>query len=214
MAKIETILRKAIDDLPKQDRAQRMRIYTRAYLAVRRQMDRMNPRPPRAMFDRQIAKVEDAILNVESSFSEDDPTAELAHMTDEENSDIDRPDLSTGSDAFLALTLAELEELTHDAIEREKSHWTPTQLMRLWASEHDGSSSIRFPPINLVAHDEPGLSFQPRDDGRYRLKRSGKASTDDLNDVSLLWGELVEITALMIEKASVSNTHTEMSVVI
>ncbi|MBY7648922.1 MAG: hypothetical protein C4617_00110 [Candidatus Liberibacter europaeus] len=60
-----SVIQRAIDSLPENTPEMRFKIYGRARNAVARQLDSMKPRPPKEILDRQLRKLEDAILQVE-----------------------------------------------------------------------------------------------------------------------------------------------------
>ncbi|MFV0255889.1 hypothetical protein AYO25_01615 [Candidatus Liberibacter solanacearum] len=59
------VIQRAVDNLPENTPEMRSHIYERARVAVSRQLESMNPRIPRDILERQLSKLEKAILQVE-----------------------------------------------------------------------------------------------------------------------------------------------------
>jgi len=66
MADFIAVIRRAVDGLSENTPEMRAKVYERAKAAVVRQLENMKPRPPEAMFQRQIDKLDAAIREVES----------------------------------------------------------------------------------------------------------------------------------------------------
>lgn len=82
MADFIAVIRRAVDGLAENTPEMRVKVYERARGAVQRQLENMKPRPPEAMLQRQLEKLEAAIREVEGEHSEalplDEPVAALA----------------------------------------------------------------------------------------------------------------------------------------
>lgn len=74
MADFVAVIRRAVDGLTENTPELRARVYEKARGAVVRQLENMKPRPPEAMFQRQIDKLDAAIRQVEEENSEAQPT--------------------------------------------------------------------------------------------------------------------------------------------
>ena len=70
MADFVAVIRRAVDGLTDNTPEMRVKVYEKARSAVVRQLDNMNPRPPEAMFKRQLDKLDDAIRQVEEEHGE------------------------------------------------------------------------------------------------------------------------------------------------
>lgn len=70
MADFVAVIRRAVDGLTENTPVMRVRVYEKARGAVVRQLENMNPRPPEAMFKRQLDKLDDAVRQVEAEHSE------------------------------------------------------------------------------------------------------------------------------------------------
>lgn len=70
MADFVAVIRRAVDGLTDNKPEMRARVYDKARGAVVRQLENMNPRPPEAMFKRQLDKLDDAIRMVEEEHGE------------------------------------------------------------------------------------------------------------------------------------------------
>jgi hypothetical protein len=86
MADFVAVIRRAVDGLTDNTPEMRVKVYEKARSAVVRQLENMNPRPPEAMFKRQLSKLDDAIRQVEEEHREavpaDGESAEAAAATD------------------------------------------------------------------------------------------------------------------------------------
>ncbi|MGX9989071.1 hypothetical protein ACS4RR_007570 [Rhizobium sp. Z1P35] len=82
MADFIAVIRRAVDGLAENTPEMRVKVYERARGAVQRQLENMKPRPPEAMLQRQLEKLEAAIREVEGEHSEALPLdAPLADVT-------------------------------------------------------------------------------------------------------------------------------------
>lgn len=70
MADFVAVIRRAVDGLTDNTPEMRVRVYEKARGAVVRQLENMNPRPPEAMFKRQLDKLDAAIHQVEEENGE------------------------------------------------------------------------------------------------------------------------------------------------
>lgn len=70
MADFVAVIRRAVDGLTDNTPEMRIKVYEKARGAVVRQLENMNPRPPEAMFKRQLDKLDAAIQQVEEENSE------------------------------------------------------------------------------------------------------------------------------------------------
>ena len=73
MADFVAVIRRAVDGLTDNTPEMRVRVYEKARGAVVRQLENMNPRPPEAMFNRQLDKLDAAIRQVEEENGEAAP---------------------------------------------------------------------------------------------------------------------------------------------
>ncbi|MBB3309503.1 hypothetical protein FHT78_001232 [Rhizobium sp. BK196] len=76
MADFIAVIRRAVDGLSENTPEMRVKVYERARGAVQRQLENMKPRPPEAMLQRQLDKLEAAIREVEGEHSEAVPVEE------------------------------------------------------------------------------------------------------------------------------------------
>jgi hypothetical protein len=70
MADFIAVIRRAVDGLSNNTPEMRAKVYDKARSAVLRQLENMNPRPPEQMLQRQLAKQEAAILEVDAEYAE------------------------------------------------------------------------------------------------------------------------------------------------
>ncbi|MBB4290851.1 hypothetical protein GGE16_002910 [Rhizobium leguminosarum] len=88
MADFIAVIRRAVDGLAENTPEMRVKVYERARGAVQRQLENMKPRPPEAMLQRQLEKLEAAIREVEGEHSEalplDEPVAAALESAEEQ----------------------------------------------------------------------------------------------------------------------------------
>lgn len=70
MADFVAVIRRTVDGLSENTPEMRDKVYEKARAAVRRQLENMNPRPSDDMINRQLAKLENAIGEVDSEYAE------------------------------------------------------------------------------------------------------------------------------------------------
>lgn len=70
MADFVAVIRRTVDGLSENTPEMREKVYEKARAAVRRQLENMNPRPSDDMINRQLAKLENAIVEVDSEHAE------------------------------------------------------------------------------------------------------------------------------------------------
>ena len=83
MADFIAVIRRAVDGLSTNTPEMRAKVYDKARSAVLRQLENMNPRPPEQMLQRQLAKLDAAILEVEAEHAEALPDEEAATTFEE-----------------------------------------------------------------------------------------------------------------------------------
>lgn len=83
MADFIAVIRRAVDGLSNNTPEMRAKVYDKARSAVLRQLENMNPRPPEQMLQRQLAKLDAAILAVEAEHAEALPDEEAASTFEE-----------------------------------------------------------------------------------------------------------------------------------
>ncbi|MBP1875171.1 hypothetical protein J2Z19_004904 [Ensifer adhaerens] len=70
MADFVAVIRRTVDGLSENTPEMRDKVFEKARAAVRRQLENMNPRPSDDMINRQLAKLENAIVEVDSEYAE------------------------------------------------------------------------------------------------------------------------------------------------
>jgi hypothetical protein len=83
MADFIAVIRRAVDGLSDNTPEMRAKVYDRARSAVVRQLENMKPRPPEAMFQRQLDKLDAAIQEVEDEHTEALPAETAADPVEE-----------------------------------------------------------------------------------------------------------------------------------
>ena len=86
MADFIAVIRRAVDGLSNNTPEMRAKVYEKARAAVVRQLENMSPRPPEQMLQRQLSKLDAAILEVEAEHAEALPAADEA-LADEPAAD-------------------------------------------------------------------------------------------------------------------------------
>jgi len=84
MADFVAVIRRTVDGLSENTLEMRERVYEKARGAVRRQLENMNPRPSDEMINRQLSKLESAITEVESEYTEALPALEEPEAAEQE----------------------------------------------------------------------------------------------------------------------------------
>src|SRR5262245_21552235 len=82
MADFVAVIRRAVDGLSDNTPEMRVKVYEKAKGAVVRQLENMKPRPPEAMFKRQLDKLDEAIRLVEEEHSEALPADDAVEAAD------------------------------------------------------------------------------------------------------------------------------------
>jgi hypothetical protein len=82
MADFIAVIRRAVDGLTDNTPDMRVKVYERARGAVQRQLENMKPRPPEAMLQRQMEKLEAAIREVEAEHADALPADDAAAVSD------------------------------------------------------------------------------------------------------------------------------------
>lgn len=82
MADFVAVIRRTVDGLSENTPEMRDRVYEKARAAVRRQLENMNPRPSDDMINRQLAKLESAIAEVDSEHAEALPALEATEAAE------------------------------------------------------------------------------------------------------------------------------------
>ncbi|GEO85633.1 MULTISPECIES: hypothetical protein [Alphaproteobacteria] len=83
MADFIAVIRRAVDGLSNNTPEMRAKVYDKARSAVLRQLENMNPRPPEAMIQRQLTKLDVAIEEVEAEHAEAMPEEEAVATFEE-----------------------------------------------------------------------------------------------------------------------------------
>jgi hypothetical protein len=81
MADFIAVIRRAVDGLTDNTPDMRVKVYERARGAVQRQLENMKPRPPEAMLQRQLEKLEAAIREVEAEHADALPADDAVAAT-------------------------------------------------------------------------------------------------------------------------------------
>ncbi|MCC8932358.1 hypothetical protein [Rhizobium sp. 'Codium 1'] len=84
MADFIAVIRRAVDGLSNNTPEMRVRVYEKARAAVVRQLENMSPRPPEHMLQRQLDKLDAAILEVEAEHAEALPAIDEVPVVAEE----------------------------------------------------------------------------------------------------------------------------------
>lgn len=96
MADFVEVIRRTVDGLSENTPEMRDRVYEKARSAVRRQLENMFPRPSDDMINRQLAKLESAIVNVESEHPSQEEPGSAPEVADQPYLPRQQPGLSFG----------------------------------------------------------------------------------------------------------------------
>ncbi|KRB61906.1 hypothetical protein ASE04_20580 [Rhizobium sp. Root708] len=131
MADFIAVIRRAVDGLTDNTPEMRVKVYERARGAVQRQLENMKPRPPEAMLQRQLEKLETAIREVEAehavalpaddSVVEEEVVVAAAEAVDEEPAGVAEPEPQAEEpEALVAATPVEEPEAPVEAAPAEE----------------------------------------------------------------------------------------------
>ena len=187
----ETILLQAIEKYPGCSREMRLLFYEKA----RRELSEglldlgADATDGTRTFHRDI--LEKAISKVESRFSAEDrnPVKPVdrkitAHFDFSE----------TIASSLRAYSSEGTEVISEDNVTSSENH----KQITLSQTDLDGL------PLEEITKDEPGLSFEPTPSGELRIRKSGLASREDIEDIGVLRAELSKIVDALIEKTQAS----------
>ncbi|CAN7430393.1 hypothetical protein [Rhizobium sp. LjRoot258] len=146
MADFIAVIRRAVDGLSENTPEMRVKVYERARGAVQRQLENMKPRPPEAMLQRQLEKLEAAIREVEAEHAEAVPLDDAALAPE--------PEVEASADAGNDPEATASEPLASEAAVEEPAHETPVHEDRVAA---EGSAPADEEPTEEPApyHQEP-----------------------------------------------------------
>jgi hypothetical protein len=120
MADFIAVIRRAVDGLSDNTPEMRAKVYERAKSAVVRQLENMKPRPPEAMFQRQIDKLDAAIREVEAEHAEALPADDASAADIEEPQEVAVPEPAAAVEPEPApASVAAPEPASMPAVQRE-----------------------------------------------------------------------------------------------
>ncbi|MBB3390436.1 hypothetical protein FHT82_003199 [Rhizobium sp. BK275] len=125
MADFIAVIRRAVDGLSENTPEMRVKVYERARGAVQRQLENMKPRPPEAMLQRQLDKLEAAIRDVEAEHAEAADVEELVAAVPEPEISQEEPALEHESVAEAAPVTEASADESHE--QQEAEHPAPEQ---------------------------------------------------------------------------------------
>lgn len=184
MADFIAVIRRAVDGLSENTPEMRVKVYERARGAVQRQLENMKPRPPEAMLQRQLDKLEAAIRDVEAEHAEaadveepvtaapepevaqeepaleHEPVAEAASVT--EASADESHEQQEAEHPAPEQQPAEPEEVVHAATSAEEvvpehAEWHPPH-------EEEAPAEEWRAPEQADVHAEPGRLYEPAEE--------------------------------------------------
>ncbi|MGO6983449.1 hypothetical protein [Rhizobium leguminosarum] len=177
MADFIAVIRRAVDGLAENTPEMRVKVYERARGAVQRQLENMKPRPPEAMLQRQLEKLEAAIREVEGEHSEamplDEPVATVAALESFEEqavSDESEPAPETAVEELAYEAYAEpqaaeaadepdhVEAAAPEEAEEEVAAEEPLSQETLVSPETAVSPETPVPAETPVSPETPGLA--------------------------------------------------------
>jgi hypothetical protein len=153
MADFIAVIRRAVDGLTDNTPDMRVKVYERARGAVQRQLENMKPRPPEAMLQRQLEKLEAAIREVEAEHADALPAADEAAVAaavvtaPAEPIEAAEPDVPVAHEPIAE----QAEEVAEHAAYQEPAYEEPAEPEAPVAATH-------------VEHHEPAVYEEPADD--------------------------------------------------
>ncbi|EJL50094.1 hypothetical protein PMI09_05274 [Rhizobium sp. CF122] len=147
MADFIAVIRRAVDGLSENTPEMRVKVYERARGAVQRQLESMKPRPPEAMLQRQLDKLEAAIREVEAEHAEA-VLADDAALAAE-------PAVGASADAVHEQEAGAPEPLASEAGVEVPAHETPAHEDHVAAEESAPAYEEPAP-----YHEEPAPSYE------------------------------------------------------
>ena len=189
MADFVAVIRRAVDGLTDNTPEMRVKVYEKARSAVVRQLENMNPRPPEAMFKRQLDKLDDAIRQVEEEHGEalpvDTAADEAAGQAEAAHADIapaeaapvaaDEPvveaaPVQVSAPEPMAASDDDMVEPAHREAVEEAPHYQPAAVDE---HVHHAANDEAFaaPAVDAghhepAAHAEPFIQHEPSDPAR------------------------------------------------
>ncbi|MDQ0564240.1 cytoskeletal protein RodZ [Rhizobium mesoamericanum] len=152
MADFIAVIRRAVDGLSENTPDMRVKVYERARGAVQRQLENMKPRPPEAMLQRQLEKLEAAIREVEAEHAEAVPVEDTSLAAE--------PMVEAGGDVAPEPDVAAPlpEPLASEAGTEEPAHEAPVHEDHLAAEESTPAYHERTDePVPY--HEEPAPHY-------------------------------------------------------
>src|SRR6478736_6623897 len=127
MADFVAVIRRAVDGLSENTPEMRVKVYERARGAVQRQLENMKPRPPEAMLQRQLEKLEAAIREVEAEHAEAVLVDDAALAAE--------PEVEASAEAANEPNAAVPEPVASEVVVDEPAHETPVHEEQMAAEE-------------------------------------------------------------------------------
>ncbi len=127
MADFIAVIRRAVDGLSENTPEMRVKVYERARGAVQRQLENMKPRPPEAMLQRQLEKLEAAIREVEAEHAEAVLVDDAALAAE--------PEVEASAEAANEPNAAVPEPVASEVVVDEPAHETPVHEEQMAAEE-------------------------------------------------------------------------------
>ncbi|MBY2931613.1 hypothetical protein [Rhizobium leguminosarum] len=168
MADFIAVIRRAVDGLAENTPEMRVKVYERARGAVQRQLENMKPRPPEAMLQRQLEKLEAAIREVEGEHSEamplDEPVATVAALESFEEQAVSdesepAPETAVEEPAYEAYAEPQAAEAADESDHVEAA--APEEAEEEVAAEEPLSQETLVSPETAVSPETPGPAETP-----------------------------------------------------
>ncbi len=147
MADFIAVIRRAVDGLSENTPEMRVKVYERARGAVQRQLENMKPRPPEAMLQRQLEKLEVAIREVEAEHAEAVPVDDAVVSAE--------PEVGASPDAVNAV----VEPVTSETAVEEPSHEAPAHEDHVAAEE--ATPAYDEPVVEPTPYHEEPVAAEP-----------------------------------------------------
>ncbi|WP_159950764.1 hypothetical protein [Rhizobium sp. 18065] len=165
MADFIAVIRRAVDGLSNNTPEMRAKVYEKARAAVVRQLENMSPRPPEQMLQRQLSKLDAAILEVEAEHAEalpaadealPDPVLDTAIAAEHPAWSQDEPEAEASVETDAAAGYHEPDAVADDATEAEPT--APSASGDDWADAHMADERplepVETPVVEVADADE------------------------------------------------------------
>ncbi|PHR19286.1 MAG: hypothetical protein COA37_17805 [Hoeflea sp.] len=214
MADFEAVIRKAVNTLDPNNSEKRQLVYGRARSAVRQQLESFTPPPSEEVTLRYLEELEGAIQIVETDSSkQDDPLAELARTMELDYTPPDLEDVLIGDTSDGDFPFADLQIFATNNSPIPDEALSPLERLLGIESHSKPVDPAEYTKLvsQAIPDDLPGPSFEPGENGKLKLARSGHATKSDIERVASIRLALIEVVEELIGVSKGSNSHSQVT---